>query len=205
MLSAAAPRGRTPPPLARRLDRLARRAHAFHRFAHHPLCGGYADEVVRLGRRARICRGCALAWSGAALGAAAGLALPWLPTPALALAGAVGAALALRGARPRGGATRSKLASRALPAALVAILPAHALRRPGPATVTLAIVALVLAAAAVAAYRRRGPDRALCASCPERDAPRACSGYAPVVRRERAFARVAARLIAARGRGPIQS
>jgi len=52
----------------RAIDRLARRAHAFHRFAHHPLCERYAGELVPLGKRTRICRGCA----ASALGSLAG-------------------------------------------------------------------------------------------------------------------------------------
>ncbi len=38
---------RIPPAVARRVDRLALRAHAFHRWAHHPLCAWYAAEVIR--------------------------------------------------------------------------------------------------------------------------------------------------------------
>jgi hypothetical protein len=48
----------TPRPLAKQLDRLSRRAHRFHRFAHHPLCGAYAAELVPLGRKARSGCGC---------------------------------------------------------------------------------------------------------------------------------------------------
>src|SRR3990172_5780311 len=69
-----------PPALARRLDRLARRAHAFHRFAHHPLCPAYASEVILLGRRTRLSRGCALAAAGTAAGALAAFAAP-VPPP----------------------------------------------------------------------------------------------------------------------------
>ena len=190
--------GRTPTALARRIDRLARRAHRFHRFAHHPLCDAYAPELLRLGRRSRVCRGCVLAAAGLALGAIAGLALPALPPSALALAFAAALALALRGAAPRAGAARPKLASRALPAALLAALPAHAVRHPAAAPVAAGVAALVCAAVALAAYRRRGPDRAACARCPERDGAVVCSGYRSVVRRERAFARVAGRLVAPR-------
>lgn len=67
--------------LAARLDRLARRAHAFHRFAHHPLCDRYQSELIELRGRTRLCRGCACALGGVvaglALGAVAPLA-PWL-------------------------------------------------------------------------------------------------------------------------------
>jgi hypothetical protein len=37
-------------------------------------------------------------------------------------------------------------------------------------------------------YRRRGVERSLCQTCPER-LRRPCSGFAPAVRRERAFRR----------------
>jgi hypothetical protein len=188
------PPGGAPAALARRIDRLARRAHRFHRFAHHPLCDAYAPEVLRVGRRARVCRGCALAAAGLALGAVVGLALPALPSSGLALAGAAALVLALRGAAPRAGAERSKLASRGLPAALLGALPAHALRHPGAAPAAAGVAALLFAAVALAAYRRRGPDRAACTRCPEGGSAAVCSGYRAIARRERAFARVAARL-----------
>jgi hypothetical protein len=40
------------------------------------------------------------------------------------------------------------------------------------------------------AYRVRGPDRTPCERCPERTRA-VCSGFAPIVRRERAVQRVA--------------
>jgi hypothetical protein len=40
---------RVPESAARDLDRLAKRAHRFHRFAHHPLCAAYAGETLRVG------------------------------------------------------------------------------------------------------------------------------------------------------------
>ena len=60
---------------------MSRRAHAFHRFAHHPLCERYANELVPLGRRTRLCRGLLLG-TGLAVGLVVGLAtragtLPW--------------------------------------------------------------------------------------------------------------------------------
>jgi hypothetical protein len=63
-----------PLPLARRIDRLARRAHAFHRFAHHPLCEPYRGEVLRVGRRGRLCKGCTFLAAGLLAGALAGAA-----------------------------------------------------------------------------------------------------------------------------------
>src|SRR6478735_9596751 len=68
----------------RAIDRLARGAHAFHRFAHHPLCERYASELIPLGKRTRLCRGCA----SAALGSLTGLvaALLWQPAFSVLLA-----------------------------------------------------------------------------------------------------------------------
>jgi hypothetical protein len=48
----------------------------------------------------------------------------------------------------------------------------------------------------VALYRRRGPDRTPCASCPERNLTQPCRGIAPIIRRERAFRRIAGRWLA---------
>ena len=159
------------------IDRLARGAHAFHRFAHHPLCGEYAGETVRIGRRARICRGCAMVALGGAAGIAIGLARPLPPAIATALV-VTGFILAAK-------RLRSKIASRFLPAVFA-----------GAALVSGIVPALVAAAAislAVVRYRRRGPDRSPCAACPEREGPSPCRGYAAIVRRERAFRRFAAR------------
>src|SRR3954452_7135005 len=122
-----------PRPLARKLDRLARRAHRFHRFAHHPLCVEYAPEVIRLGRRMRVCRGCALSLGGGALGVGGALVVfeglrvaggqDWIAracAAALVLSIACGA-LAWSALRPatleqRARARTRKLATRFLPA-----------------------------------------------------------------------------------------
>jgi hypothetical protein len=186
---------RIAPALARRVDRLARRAHAFHRFAHHPLCDAYAPEVFRLGRT-RACRGCALSAAGAAAGALAALLCPAPPLPALVVALALAVPAALFAVRaPRGGPRRSKILTRAGPLALAAALATFGLlsNSAGGAAVSAASVALVLVA--VAAYRRRGPDRSPCIACPERRLPRICSGFRAVARREAAFSRAARRLL----------
>jgi hypothetical protein len=187
---------RVPPALARRIDRLARRAHAFHRFGHHPLCEAYAGEVLRAGPRMLLCRGCSFAAAGSVAGVLGALASP-LPHPAafaLALplaAVAARAAVAQSGAAPR----RGKLFTRAAPSAMAAALATLGLRAGGPAGVAVATTVLAIAFAAAALYRRRGPDRTPCRACPEREAPRVCSGYRRMTRREAAFARVAGRLL----------
>lgn len=196
---------RIPPPLARRLDRLAARAHRFHRHAHHPLCEAYAGEVVRLGRRARVCRGCALAALGGAAGLALGAAVPGVPGPAV-LAGAVAAAPFIASvarlrdggrapALPSVGRAHPKLLTRLAPALAAAAGAALGLRaRSLPGLVAAALLAGAVGWT-VRAYRRRGPDRRACAGCEERSRPVACSGFAPIARREAAFARLAGRLL----------
>jgi hypothetical protein len=164
--------------LARRIDRLARRAHCFHRFAHHPLCAPYRGEVVRVGR-IFVCRGCALLAAGLLTGGAAGLALVsslgWA-VAGLAVAAAAGlASLWLR-----------------LPKWLGRFLPGVGLGLALGAGWLAALGALLGLAAAGLLYRRRGVDRGRCATCPEHPLA-ACSGFARIVRRERAFQRVANR------------
>jgi hypothetical protein len=164
-----------PPPLARRIDRLARRAHAFHRFAHHPLCEPYRNEVVRVGRRLRVCKGCAFLVTGMLFGLGSG-AFARPPSPwgaaALLLALTLGT-LSLRLRLP-------KILGRLMPGALLGF---------GLwAGVTSALVALLVVLLSGLLYRRRGVERRLCQTCPERlRSP--CSGFAPAVRRERAFRR----------------
>lgn len=170
--------------LTKRIEALQRRAHAFHRYAHHPLCDRYGSELVVIGRRARVCRGCTLALGGAALGLAVGAVVPasaWLGASAIAsYALAAGATLA----RVR----VSKLVTRAAPAlGLVAWLTSSR-------SSAVALVVALLAASAWLAYRRMGPNRSPCATCPERALPQTCSGYRSMLRAERAFQRAARRL-----------
>ena len=186
---------RLPPELARRLDGLSRRAHAFHRFAHHPLCEAYAGEVVRLGRRTALCRGCALALLGGAAGAVAALALPLPPAPAILAALLLAAAPAL--AAPRRPPRPGKLVTRALPAALAAAAAVLGARAGTLAGAAVAAAAPALLLVGVAAYRRRAPDRSPCAGCAELHGPRTCRGLRPMARREAAFARLAGRLLRA--------
>ena len=178
------------PALARRIDRLGRHAHAFHRFAHHPLCPAYRREVVAIGG-GFYCKGCLLAATGLALGLAAALALPCLPrlTGWMLLGAWSAGLLALTRWRP------AKFFSRFLPAALAAFLAGQGLRAGGWAGLGLAAAALILSAAFLRAYRHRGPHRAPCLVCPERIGPGVCSGYLRQMRRERAFQRLAGRWI----------
>jgi len=171
---------------SRAIDRLARGAHAFHRFAHHPLCGEYEGEVVRIGRRIRVCRGCSFAALGGLIGLFLG-AIVGMPLPfAVVLLAAAGALVA---AVPR---TRSKLPSRFLPSVFAAAAAGSGARAADVPGALVALAALGVVAVAVLRYRRRGPDRRPCVNCPERDRPVACRGYARIVRRERAFRRVVA-------------
>jgi hypothetical protein len=189
------------PSLARRLDRLARRAHAFHRFAHHPLCDRYAGELIRVGRRRRLCRGCSAAWTGAASGALLGLglapALHWAGLAAL-LGGAVLAGLRARPERmrsPDGTGRVSKLWTRALPSfglcfGLVVCLVARDPRALGLAVAIGVVIVLVYLV-----YRARVPDRTPCTRCPERSSDVPCSGFRDIVRAERAFMRRSQQLL----------
>jgi hypothetical protein len=172
------PRTRIPPAVARRIDRLARRAHAFHRFAHHPLCDRYASELVSLGRKTKLCRGCALVASGFLAGAVGAFALRSLPLPWLWAAPAFALALAAAPAR-------SKLLRRFLPALALAFVLVH-----GPWVPSAVAFAAIVAG--YAGYRRRGPNRAPCQSCPElpiKDSGEVCAGFRPLYRRERALQR----------------
>jgi len=191
-----------PRPVARRVDRLSRLAHAFHRFAHHPLCSPYSGEVLRLGRRARVCLGCSLAAAGALVGSGLGLLLPAAPGPALLCAGLallllVPLALRRPSPRERDAAPLTKLFTRFLPTLAAGAIVLQGLRAPTPARLGAGGEALAAVFVGVLVYRRRGPDRSPCLGCPE-GPPRAdCPGFAPVARRERAFSRLAGRWIAA--------
>lgn len=197
LLSASLPvRPSLPPALARRLDRLAGRVHRFHRWAHHPLCARYQGEVLRVGRTLRLCRGCALVALGAVTGAVAGVGLPTAPALLGALAAGVAVAMGLALRRAPGPRARTaKWLTRALPVALCAATVVTGLRAAGLEGALAATVGVGSFAAGVVAYRRRGPDRSACAGCPERSPTVACSGVAPIVRRERAFRRLSRRLI----------
>lgn len=173
--------------VARTLDRLARRAHAFHRFAHHPLCERYASELIRLGRRERVCRGCVALGLGLVAGFILALSVELRASVVYGLL-ASGAALGAASLRFR----LPKLFGRFVPALGLGLALASVFTdfRSGAW-----LVAVGGGGVAFFAYRRRGPSRSPCATCPERLEPAPCSGFADIVRRERAFQRVAQRLI----------
>jgi hypothetical protein len=196
---------RPSPVLVRRLDRLARRAHAFHRFAHHPLCDNYAGELIALRGRTRVCRGCTSALVSALLGALAALSLR-LPVWGLAVACAsalfglllappVAAPLLVPRATARGGPRPSKLWTRGLPAFLWTASVGTLLRTPTLLQLAAATGLLALGWLWLARYRRRGPDRSPCSACPELNVGASCSGFRSIVRAERAFVRRSERLL----------
>jgi hypothetical protein len=189
-----------PKPLARRIDRLARRAHAFHRFAHHPLCAAYRGEILQIGQRTRVCRGCLLSWAGAGAGAAAGFLIR-LPSPralgaALALAAILAAAWMVARARGLGRKT-SKWLSRFAPFACAGALAAAGVRSGTALGACAAVATAALVALGLRTYRRLGPDRGPCLACPESGKARACSGLRHAVRAELAFQRLAGRWLQA--------
>ena len=183
--------------LGRRIDRLSSWAHRFHRFAHHPLCAEYASELIPLGRRARICRGCTFTLLGLATGLATSV---WVPTSPALIAGLLGGSLAWLGSTML--ARRSpwlstltrqgKLVTRLAPAAAFGCGVGGALRWGLTGFAVLATASACLAMV-IGRYRSRGPHRGPCETCPERYQASPCRGFAPIVRRERAFQRLASR------------
>jgi hypothetical protein len=172
------------------IDRLAKQAHAFHRFAHHPLCERYAGELIPLGKRTRVCRGCACTL----LGSLAGLlsALCWQPTFfVLSCVTALGLGLALSSLVRR----LPKWLGRAAAAACLGFTCLAGLRFAHGAPLFLALGILATSATLLTLYRKRGPHRGPCQQCPERLLSVPCSGLRPIVRRERAFRRVAQRFL----------
>ncbi|MBK7978057.1 MAG: hypothetical protein IPK07_34020 [Deltaproteobacteria bacterium] len=192
----------TPRAAARELDRLSRAAHRFHRFAHHPLCDEYASEVIRIGRRTRVCRGCATALAGAVAGVVIALVgrsvTPLVALTVAAAGGLAGAAsFALRDrVRP------AKWLTRGLPACALAFGAASGARAGGALGVGVTAATIVGLAGNLALYRLRKPDRSPCASCRERESVTPCRGLRPIVARERAFQRRVRSVLAAAGATP---
>jgi hypothetical protein len=182
--------------LASRIDRLALTAHRFHRFAHHPLCDEYRGEVVRLGKRSRVCRGCLLAATGGVAGLTGSIFLVVPPGALLSLwaAGLAGLVCTIARRSP-GGVRARKFIARFLPALLIAYAAGRAVQL-GPAGWALGAAFAVPVFGVVTFYRRRGPDRTPCATCAERNLATPCRGIAPIVRRERAFRRLAGQWLA---------
>jgi hypothetical protein len=170
-----------PRPLAKRIDRLSRRAHAFHRFAHHPLCDSYRGEVIRISKRYRLCKGCSLLGAGLLIGVALGWI--WRPSSMVGVA-AWGLAVTLGLSSLR----------RRLPKLLGRLLPGAGLGLALWAGWPYAMLSLATIALCGVLYRRRGVERSRCEPCHERDR-RLCSGFKLIVRRERAFQRKADGLI----------
>jgi hypothetical protein len=164
-----------PRPLAKRIDKLARRAHAFHRFAHHPLCDSYRSEVFRIGKRFRLCKGCSLLAGGLSLGI--GL-------------GALGRPSALVGFLAWAAAVLAGTASlhRRLPKLIARLLPGLGIGFAAWAGWTGAWLSLGTIVVCWILYRARGPQRSRCQTCHERER-KPCSGLLLIVRRERAFQR----------------
>jgi len=164
-----------PRSLVKRIDRLAWRAHGFHRYAHHPLCDSYRSEVLRIGKRFRLCKGCSLLAAGWVLG----LALGALWRPSLVVGVVVWA-----------GALSAGVVSLRLPKPVARLFPGAGLGLAVWAGWPCALLSLATLVACGVLYRRRGVERARCEPCHERDR-KLCSGFVLIVRRERAFQRQA--------------
>jgi hypothetical protein len=89
-----------------------------------------------------------------------------------------------------------KWLTRFAPAAVCAAAIVLGVRRADFAGSALVACSVATVAALWLGYRRRGPDRSPCARCPEGPPHAGCSGFAPIVRRERAFQRLSNRLLA---------
>lgn len=185
------PSTRTPRAIAKRIDRLARYAHAFHRFAHHPLCESYRGELVTIGKKTRLCRGCLFAALGSVSGVAVGLFMSKGPVVDLCaiLVSAVFVIFSI-------GLRLPKLVARFTPAGLASAAVTGALGGIGAGDTrsTLVLgVAVLLGCGGFVLYRRRGPNRSACQRCPERLSHGPCSGISSIIRRERAFQRLSQR------------
>jgi hypothetical protein len=180
--------------LARRLDALSRRAHRFHRFAHHPLCDEYANEVVLVGRRARICRGCLFTVLGVTTGLAVSLVSPLSVALSAGLLLVASSWVAITAARLVA-ARRSKLSTRFAPGGAMGFAVSTGIRTGGSEGVILVSLTVFICLALSALYRRRGPDRSPCVRCPERALSTPCRGFVEIVTRERAFQRLARRML----------
>jgi hypothetical protein len=89
----------------------------------------------------------------------------------------------------------SKIATRLLPASGVTFALFSVVHVRSPASLGIAAAACAITLALVGLYKQHGPNRAPCASCPERSGATACSGLQPIVRREKALMRKTAAMI----------
>jgi len=178
--------------LARRIDTLSRRAHRFHRFAHHPLCDRYAGEIVRVGKL-RLCRGCTFAIAGGLAGGFVGLAIGG-STLAAAIAVACSTSLLLATLWSKRRKRIPKTWTRLVPAGLYALAITCGVLAASPLGIALAVAAAAIVGLVRVLYGRRGADRTPCTTCPELGRS-PCSGFTRIVSRERAFQRVANQLL----------
>jgi hypothetical protein len=89
----------------------------------------------------------------------------------------------------------SKIATRLLPASGVTFALLSVVHARCSASLGIAAAACAVMLASVGVYKQRGPNRAPCASCPERSGATTCSGLQPIVRREKALMRKTAAMI----------
>jgi hypothetical protein len=188
--AARLPRRRISRTTAKRLDRLARAAHRFHRFAHHPLCERYAGEVVRVGR-VRLCRGCTYAIAGGLAGGCVGLVVG---ASIVVAAGATIAGCAMLMSTMYARGRPSKLVTRLVPAGLFALAMTCGVLRASVLGLVVAFADGAIVVGLRLLYGRRGADRTPCTTCPERELS-PCSGFRAIVSRERAVQRVARSII----------
>ena len=192
--AARPPRHRIDPKTQKKLARLSRRAHRFHQFAHHPLCGNYAGEVIRIGRN-RFCRGCCYALLGGALGVPTGVAVDLGLGPSTTIAWvttAIAAAIIVVTLLTRRRIT--KLVTRLAPACMMSVAMTCGVLGLGTSGFIAALAAAMIVGGLRLLYGKRGPDRTPCTTCPEREL-QPCSGFAPIVSRERAFQRAVRKMI----------
>jgi hypothetical protein len=89
----------------------------------------------------------------------------------------------------------TKIVTRFLPASGVTFALFSLIHARSPASLGFAAAACAVTLAFVGLYKQRGPNRAPCASCPERSGATTCSGLRPIVRREKALMRKTAAMI----------
>jgi hypothetical protein len=93
------------------------------------------------------------------------------------------------------GPRRSKVVTRFVPAVAMGFAIGEGVRVAGSYGATLVLLTILASVTLVVLYRRRGADRAPCVRCPERMLSTPCSGFVEIVDRERAFQRIAARML----------